>query len=112
MEINLCEWALGLSARRAAWISGWLEKTIAAGKVSIDELKQAVGRLQFAYGVIIWDKPFLAPLYTLANIHTPEDVVNLPPFVAAAMLWLKARILQRRKYFAGGVGCNKRDSSA
>ena len=96
LEVNVREWSLGLSARRAAWVTGWLEAKLAAGKVRIGELVQALGRMQFAYGVLRWDRPFLAPLYTLASSYDPDETIPLPPFVAAAMQWLRDRLLVRR----------------
>ena len=96
LEVNVREWSLGLSARRAAWVTGWLEAKLAAGKVRIGELVQALGRMQLAYGVLRWDRPFLAPLYTLASSYDPDATVPLPPFVAAAMQWLRDRLLVRR----------------
>ena len=59
LEVNVKEGSLGLSARRAAWVTGWLEAKVAAGKVQIGELVQALGRMQFAYGVLRWDRPFI-----------------------------------------------------
>ena len=96
LEINLREHAMGLSARRAAWVAGWLGKTLVAGEVKVSELAQAVGRMQFAYGVLVWDRPFLAPLYTLLAIFPSDAVVSLPGFVKAALYWLKERIETRR----------------
>ena len=96
MEINVKEYTLGMSARRAAWLSTWLQKTSAAGQVSAGELSQALGRLQFAYGVLVFDRPFLAALYAVSAGRAPQEIIELPPYALAAMAWLRERILARR----------------
>ena len=59
LEVNIKDYTLGLSERRAMWLCNWFEKILQEGKVMISELMQALGRMQFAYGIIIWDRPFL-----------------------------------------------------
>ena len=101
LEVNVREWSLGLSSRRATWVVGWLDRTLAAGAVQLGELMQALGRMQYAYGVLRWDRPFLAPLYTLVHSGGPEERLPLPPFVSSAMRWLRDRLQIRRSIPCG-----------
>eukprot|EP00974_Lingulodinium_polyedra_P035783 3434719-Lingulodinium_polyedra.AAC.1 len=64
--------------------------------VSIAEFSKPVGGMQFACGVLLWDKPFLAPLYTLMSLSPTDAVVVFLGFVKAAMRWLKSRFEIRR----------------
>ena len=96
LEVNLKEWTLGISSRRAAWILGWLSKTIEDKSVDVRILEQAVGRMQFCYGVLVWDRPFLAPLYTLIHMFPEGGKVCIPPFALEAMKWLHSRLEARR----------------
>ena len=103
LEINLRDWRLGLSERRAAWIIGWLDKTISAKSVDLGELQQAAGRFQFSFGVLVYDRPFLAPMYTLLGAYGNEGQLELPPFVLAAMHWIKRRLSARRSVPCGRI---------
>ena len=71
------------------------------GAIKISELSQTVGGMQFAYGALVWDKPFLAPLYTLVSLFPMDAVVELPGFAKAAMHWLRSRLEVRRKVPCG-----------
>ena len=66
-ELHLQEFALGISERRAQWVSAWYAKTLAKGTVSLVELRAAVGRICFVCGALRYDRPFLAPIYALVG---------------------------------------------
>jgi len=106
LEVNLREWSLGLSARRTAWLTNWISKTLDAEDVSISELTQAVGRFQFAFAVLVWDRPFLAPLYSVIGAFSPNSRAVLPEFARASLRWIHDRLLVRRTipcHVAGGL---------
>ena len=96
LEVNLREWRQGLSARRAAWVVQWFEETTAKQMIHIAEVRQAVGRLQFAYNVIAWDRPFLAAFYAVISLHPPDAIIKLPVFLAVVISWLREKLLVRR----------------
>ena len=104
LEVNLSEWRLGLSARRAAWVDSWMDETINKQHVTISELRQAVGRLQFAYSVIVWDRPFLAAFYAVISLHPPDAIVKLPAFLTTVLSWLRERLAARRTVPCGRAG--------
>ena len=94
---------MGISERRAAWILGFLAKHIVDGSIEVHVLEQAVGRVQFCYGVLTWDRPFLAPFYTLVHLYPEGGKVVIPPFALAAMRWLHTRLEARRSAPCGRV---------
>ena len=91
-EIDLRSYTLGVSESRAAWLTGWLERTLADNRVLLRELRQALGRMVFIYGALPWDKPFLAPLFAFLSHGEPSACLELPLFVRSVMSWLLTRI--------------------
>ena len=81
LEINLRDWTLGVSASRAGWMEKWFVDTIEAKAIDTGELSEALGRLVFVYGALQYDRPFLAPLFTLVSLHRPGTKKTLPVYV-------------------------------
>ena len=98
LEVDLRAWQLGLSERRAAWADRWFETLLAEKKANVTDMRQTVGRLQFAYEVLAWDRPFLSALYAWMglNVHRPDASLSLPQYVLAVVKWLRDRLRQRR----------------
>jgi hypothetical protein len=69
-EVNFADHELGISERRAAWATSWLEVTVTNGVVLIKELTEALGRLGFAVSALEYDKPFLSPPSTPSRRST------------------------------------------
>ena len=97
-EKCLQELRLGSSARRAAWIEQWMSRTLEQGCTTRKEMQEAVGRLVFVCGALSWDRPFLAPLFTLIHIGDLHASTPLPLFVKSILFWLRSRIRQRRSF--------------
>lgn len=96
VEVNVREWTLGLSQRRADWAIGWMSKVLEAGEVNVGDLKQATGRLQFALGALPFDRPFLACFHAVLAVWDCDATIATPCPLRAAMLWL-VRSLGRRR---------------
>ena len=62
------------------------------------ELSEALRRLGFIFGALIWDRPFLAPLYTFAAVLKPGACVQLPLFLYVILKWLRDRLAGRRHH--------------
>ena len=77
-ELSLRDWTLGVSASRAGWIRSWYERTLKTRTVDTGELREVLGRIQFVYGALVYDRHFLAPLYTFLALHPPGVVKRLP----------------------------------
>ena len=43
LEKSLKEWSLGISARRAQWLEGWFTRVLKVGRLSMRELREALG---------------------------------------------------------------------
>ena len=92
LEVDVREYSLGISERRAAWLAGWFRKILAEDQVQMAELRGAVGRMTFVYGTLAFDKPFLADYWTLLAIYAPGATVRLPRFVRSVAGWLLTRL--------------------
>ena len=97
-EISLREWTLGISESRAAWIEGWLTKTLGARRVDTGELREALGRMVYVNGALVYDRPFLAPLFAFLSLHPPGVTRRLPLYALVVLKWLVDRIRARRAY--------------
>ena len=97
-ELALKSYALGVSERRAAWALSWFEKVLSDKMVLGSELTEALGRLGFVFGALLWDRPFLAPLYAFASVLKPGACVTLPVFVFTILSWLRDRLRKRRHH--------------
>ena len=97
-ELALKSYALGVSERRAAWALSWFEKVLSNRMVLGSELTEALGRLGFVFGALLWDRPFLAPLYAFAALLKPGACVPLPVFVFTILSWLRDRLKKRRHH--------------
>jgi hypothetical protein len=96
LEINLRDWTLGISERRAAWLLSWFDRVLADGRILMRELREALGRMVFVYGAIKHDKPFLAPLFAFLGTRPAGACVELPLFVRMVLEWLRSRLRARR----------------
>ena len=92
------EFCLGLSESRATWIVDWIQRTLIKSSVSIAEFTEALGRLSFSVQALVWDKPFLAPLYAFIAVRNPGSFSPLPTFVRLVLSHLSSRIQKRRLY--------------
>ena len=95
-EIDLKDFRLGISERRAVWLLGWYDRVLAAGVVALVELRQALGRMVYVYGALSWDRPFLAGLFSFLYVHPIYRTVSLPPFVRLTLAWLRRKLKERR----------------
>ena len=105
-EVWVQELALGITASRAAWASGWCSRVARDGMAPTAEFATGVGRLSFICGVLEYERPFLAPCYAhLANLRSNDPTGRgknanrkVPLYVACALESLGSRIAQRRSY--------------
>ena len=97
-EKSVREWSLGVSASRAEWAIKWMGGALQEGRVGAVELREALGRLVFAYGALTYDKPFLGPLFAFLSLHPPGVNRRLPLYVRVVLGWLRDRLKQRRTH--------------
>ncbi|CAE8640882.1 unnamed protein product, partial [Polarella glacialis] len=72
---------IGISEGRAQWMMKWIKEIIAGKHVLVRHLREGLGRLGFASGVLEWSKPFLAPLYSWAAAAPQGAFLPVPPVI-------------------------------
>jgi len=85
-------YALGLSERRAGWLVGWMRKLCEKKLVSPREFAAGLGRLGFAATVLLWEKPFLGPLYVWAAAIREQRGEVIPWAILSILDWLSSRL--------------------
>ena len=70
------------------------------GAPTLADFDSGVGRLSFVCGAIVYDKPFLAPLFSLSAVTRIRygkkvDMKNLPPFIMFILFHLRCRLMKR-----------------
>ena len=101
METDYSCYKLGMSATRAAWLSGWLREKATAGRIEAKEMQQGLGRLGFAAIAIDWERPFLGPLHAWSAGR--QGGLVIPTMLRVLMGWIADRLdggdrLQRPVY--------------
>ena len=77
------------------WISQVLK-----GESTISDFDSGLGRLSFVCGALVYDKPFVAPLYKLSaatrnRFGRKVDLRNLPPYIKFILQHLRRRLEER-----------------
>ena len=91
-QINFGCFRLGLSEARAAWLSGWLKKTVEQAKVDVQDLRGVLGRLCFTMGPLEFLRPFIAPLFAWASVVPKSGLQSLPWSVSFLMTYIAGEI--------------------
>ncbi len=97
-SFDLAQYTLGLSESRAAWAVAWCTKQADNGGGTLGELREGVGRLGFAAGALLFDAPFLSPLYAYLGVCRTTGYRKYPVFVRITLRFLADRIARRRSY--------------
>ena len=84
---------LGLSPKRATWMRNWVLELANSGKVTQKVFEQGLGRLGFSASALLWERPFLGPLYSWnAAVRGKKGVLKIPAMLRAILLFLAERI--------------------
>ncbi len=90
--------SVGISARRASWCTGFLDKLARDGHCDLGHLRSGLGRLTFVVTALEWERPFLAPFYSFLAHHTGQGHRTLPLYLRLLSRYLAERIGLRRIY--------------
>ena len=83
---------IGLSPKRAEWMQSWVMKLASEGYTTPKAFEQGLGRLGFSALALLWEKPFLGPLYSWsAAIRNKRGTMRLPAMLRAILLFLGER---------------------
>ena len=84
---------LGLSSKRAEWISSWCDKLVSEMGVRPSEMASGLGRLGYAANALYWEKPFLGPIYAWSSaISQKSSKVRIPWAIAVLLKWISHRL--------------------
>eukprot|EP00435_Cladocopium_sp_Y103_P066703 s951_g29.t1 len=83
---------LGLSPSRATWMRNWVLEMATKGSCTSKTFEQGLGRLGFAALALVWERPFLGPLYSWsAAIRNKRGQMRIPAMLRAILLFLATR---------------------
>ncbi|CAL1153955.1 unnamed protein product [Cladocopium goreaui] len=84
---------LGLSPSRAAWVAKWTKGLAESGNATAKEMEQGLGRLCFAANALLWERPFLGPLFSwTAAIRNKRGTLKLPAMLRTILFFLGRRV--------------------
>ena len=91
-ETAYASFRLGISERRATWLSEWAGKVAKEGKVTWDDFACGLGRLGFGANALSWERPFLGPLYGWsAATRGRRGLLQVPVMLRTILHWLSQR---------------------
>ena len=77
-HIDLDRRALGISPRRASWLTNWMSRQMENGKVDLKDFAAVLGRLSFSMGPLAYLRPFIAPMYAWSAAVGDRGCLPLP----------------------------------
>ena len=88
-------WAghLGISLKRAEWLSEWMLKQVDAGRTDLADFTSVLGRLCFSMGPLEFLRPFIAPLFAWGAAVGHRGCVQLPWSIAFIFKFLAAELM-------------------
>ena len=89
--------SVGISEARRTWAVKWLQEVIEARGMSVSDFRSGLGRLGFVCGAIIYDKPFLGPLYTWVEACSGGTFREVPVFLKFVLAWLQRKLVERKE---------------
>ena len=83
---------IGLSPSRATWMRNWVLEMANSGVTTSKNFEQGLERLGFASLALIWERPFLGPLYSWsAAVRNKPGRLRIPAMIRAILLFLGSR---------------------
>ena len=76
--VDIRGFQLGLSEKRASWLTGWLRQRINEAVVDMDDFRAVLGRLGFALAPLEHIRPFTAPLFAWAAAVAHRGQMRIP----------------------------------
>jgi hypothetical protein len=87
------ECLMGITQRRGEWLVPFVEEMqLAKGVVLTRRFNEFVGRMGFVSRVLLWLKPFMAPLYSWAAALGRSSVATAPRLVSLVLRFLKEQL--------------------
>lgn len=87
------ECLIGISKKRGDWLVNFIEEMRkAGGVVLLRRFNEFVGRLGFVARVLVWLKPFMAPLYAWSSVLDRSSVATAPRLVSLVLRFLSEQL--------------------
>ena len=84
---------LGITQRRGAWLVSFIDEMFASkGTIYMRRFNEFLGRLGFVSRVLLWLKPFLAPLYSWSAALDRGTVAKCPKLVMLVLRFLQLQL--------------------
>ena len=84
---------LGITQRRGAWLVSFIDEMFASkGTIYMRRFNEFLGRLGFVSRVLLWLKPFLAPLYNWSSALDRGTVAKCPKLVMLVLRFLQMQL--------------------
>ena len=90
--LDVRRFQVGISEARAKWCVHWLEDKATEGRMRLGELREGLGRLQFAAGPLEHLRPFLGPLYRWACVGHKYARPKLPLMIVLIMKYISGEM--------------------
>ncbi|CAE8623280.1 unnamed protein product [Polarella glacialis] len=94
--LDMQTFSVGISLARAQWLTRWAAQVHQDGMADMRRFAEALGRLGFATHVLLWAKPFLAPLYAWSAAAPAEATIRVPKMIRLTLLFLEEQLTEGR----------------
>ena len=92
---------MGMSDKRCAWAARWCKETAESGTVVVRHFREALGRLSFSAGPLLFVRPFLGPLYAWCSVVADEKKAPIPPMVIFVLKWIAEQFERKERVHYG-----------
>ena len=88
------QWSAGLSSKRTKWIVGWINDLEAASWMVVGRaMVEFTGRMTFVGRLLLWLKPFLAPLHSWCAVLARGTTARVPTMVYLSLIYIRKNLL-------------------
>ena len=83
---------LGITQRRADWLTKWSREVAAAPVVNLASFEEGLGRVMCVVSALEYERPFLAPLYRFMTMHPRGSTRRVPAYLRSFWTKLPSKI--------------------
>ena len=98
--LDYVRFEMGLSESRTQWLCTFVASCTTGEVVLMRRFEEGLGRLGFAARILVWMKPFLAPLYAWASVVTSGTALKPPLLVSVTCKFILEALADNSR-----IGC-------
>ena len=98
---------LGITQRRADWLTKWSREVAAALVVNMASIEEGLGRVMYVASALEYERPFLAPLYRFMTMHPRGSTRRVPAYVRFILNYIAKAVSETRHYSCDSVLWNE-----